>query len=69
MSIAKFIVMIIFTYMKERYKMIFLIGLSIILIDQIIKLIVSINIPYGTSIGNWIRITNVENTGMAYGMR
>lgn len=46
-----------------------LIGLLIIIIDQIIKIIVSINISYGTSIGNWVKITNVSNTGIAYGMR
>lgn len=49
--------------------MIFLIGIAIILIDQIIKVAVSINIPYGTSIGNLVKITNIGNTGMAYGMR
>lgn len=46
--------------------MIFLIGLSIVLIDQIIKMLVTTNISYGTSIGNLVRITNVSNTGMAY---
>ncbi len=46
-----------------------LIGLSIILIDQTIKTIVSINMPYGTSIGNYIKIINVSNTGMAYSIR
>lgn len=49
--------------------MILLIGLSIIIIDQIVKAIVSINIPYGTYVGKLIRITNISNTGIAYGMR
>lgn len=49
--------------------MISLIGLLIIIIDQIIKAIVTINIPLGTIIGNGIRITNVANTGIAYSMR
>lgn len=47
----------------------FLIALAIILIDQIIKMLVSIKIPYGEAIGKGIRITNVANTGMAYSMR
>ena len=47
----------------------FLIGLAIIIIDQIIKAIVITNIPLGTTIGKGIRITNVANTGMAYSMR
>lgn len=49
--------------------MIYLISLSIIMMDQIIKMIVSTHIPYGTSIGSWIKITNISNTGMAFGMR
>ena len=46
-----------------------LIALSIIIIDQIIKAIITTHIPYGTFIGKWLRITNVANTGMAYGIR
>ena len=49
--------------------MFFLIGFSIILIDQIMKIIITANIPYGLSIGNGIKITNISNTGMAYNMR
>lgn len=49
--------------------MILLISLAIIIIDQIIKAIVTINIPLGTTIGKGIRITNIANTGMAYSMR
>ena len=69
MNIIRFTVMIISVYMKERYKMIFGIGLAIIIIDQIIKVFVCINIPYGTNIGKWIRLTNISNTGMAYSIR
>lgn len=47
----------------------FLIGLFIILIDQIIKMLVTWYIPYGYTIGNIIGITNVANTGMAYSIR
>lgn len=47
----------------------FLIGLIIIAIDQIIKIIITANIPYGESIGKLIKITNISNTGMAYGIR
>ena len=46
----------------------FLIGLTIILFDQIIKAII-VNIPDGTAIGSFIRITNISNTGMAYSIR
>lgn len=46
-----------------------LIGLLIIIIDQIIKTIIITNIPIGTTIGKGIRVTNVTNTGMAYSMR
>lgn len=49
--------------------MIFLTGISIIIIDQIIKAIISINLPYGAGIGKYIKITNIANTGMAYGIR
>lgn len=49
--------------------MFFLIGFLIVLIDQIIKIIITANIPYGEAIGNWIRLTNISNTGMAYSMR
>ena len=49
--------------------MIFGIALSIIIIDQIIKVFVCINIPYGANIGRWIRLTNISNTGMAYSIR
>lgn len=55
--------------MKERYKMFFLTGFLIIIVDQIIKLLVSIYISYGETIGNWIKITNIANTGFAYSMR
>lgn len=55
--------------MKERDKMNFLIGLIIIAIDQFIKIIVTANIPYGESVGRLIKITNISNTGMAYGIR
>ena len=69
MNIIKFIQTIISIYMKERYKMLFLTGFLIILIDQIIKLMVSTHSSYGTTIGNLIKITNVSNTGIAYSMR
>lgn len=45
-----------------------LIGLLIIIIDQMIKAIIITNIPLGTTIGKGIRVTNVANTGMAYSM-
>ena len=49
--------------------MFLLIGFLIILIDQIIKIIITANISYGLSIGKWIKITNISNTGIAYGIR
>lgn len=54
---------------RKAWSMISLIGLLITIIDQIIKSIVTINIPLGTTIGKGLRITNVSNTGMAYSMR
>ena len=69
MSIIKFIQMIISIFMKERYKMFLTISFLVILVDQIIKMIITKNIPYGYFIGNNIKITNISNTGMAYSMR
>lgn len=48
---------------------IILLSLTIVIIDQIIKLAVKYKIGFGNSIGNLIKITNVENTGMAFGIR
>ena len=69
MNITKFIQINISAFMKERYKMLVLTGVLIILIDQIIKIIITMNISYATTIGYWIKITNVANTGIAYGIR
>ena len=49
--------------------MIFFVGLAIFIIDQAIKMLVTINIPHGEVFGAWIRISNASNTGMAYSMR
>ena len=46
-----------------------LIAFAIILLDQILKFIVIENIVYGATIGSWIRITNIANTGAAYSIR
>lgn len=46
-----------------------IIGFFIILIDQIVKKMVVKNISYGNTIGKYIRITNIQNTGIAYSMR
>lgn len=54
---------------KEGKRMNLLIGILIIVIDQIIKIIISLNISYGYTIGKWIKITNIANTGVAYSIR
>lgn len=46
-----------------------IIGLFIILVDQIVKELVVKNISYGHAIEKYIRITNIQNTGIAYSMR
>lgn len=69
MNIIEFTVMTIFIFMKERYKMYIIIGFLIILIDQFVKIFVIENITYGNTIGKYIRITNIQNTGIAYSMR
>lgn len=49
--------------------MYFIIGIFIILIDQIIKVVVVQNVSYGNTIGKYIKITNIQNTGIAYSIR
>ena len=48
-----------------------IIVLSIIIIDQVVKIIIKTTMPYDHSInvfGDWFKIHFVENTGMAFGL-
>ena len=56
--------------MSDRTKSLLLI-FSILLIDQVVKIIVKTNMIIGEEypvIGNWFRIHFLENNGMAFGM-
>lgn len=55
----------------SKGKALILLGVVLVLIDQIIKIVVKTNMSLGESIpvlGNFFRITFVENEGMAFGM-
>ncbi len=57
-------------HIKKR-NWVWLITLFIVAVDQILKIWVKLNMPYGTDIyliGDWARLHFVENEGMAYGM-
>ena len=48
-----------------------ILGLVLVVIDQVIKILVKTNMEVGESfsvIGNWFRIAFIENKGMAFGM-
>ncbi len=50
---------------------IWIVTLLIVIADQVLKIWVKLNMPYGTDIyliGDWARLHFVENEGMAYGM-
>lgn len=53
-------------------KKLFILGAILVLIDQLIKVAVKVNMPLGYSfsvIGDWFKILFVENEGMAFGMK
>ncbi len=53
-------------------KKLLLLGIVLVVIDQIIKILVKTNMCIGESfnvIGNWFRILFIENEGMAFGMK
>ncbi len=50
----------------------FILGALLVVIDQVIKILVKTNMTLGESfyaLGDWFRITFVENEGMAFGFR
>lgn len=56
----------------SKGKKLFLLGAILVLIDQIIKISVKVNMPLGDSfsvLGDWFKILFVENEGMAFGMK
>ena len=57
--------------MKSKGKLLILLGVVLVVIDQIIKVLVKTNMTLGESIpvlGNWFQLVFVENKGMAFGM-
>ena len=57
--------------MKNKGRFLLLLGVLLVLIDQVIKVLVKTNMQLGESIpvlGNWFQLVFVENKGMAFGM-
>ena len=55
----------------KRTRTLLLLGVLLVVIDQVIKVLVKTNMTLGESIpvfGNWFQILFVENKGMAFGM-
>ena len=55
----------------SRGKRLLLLGILLVVIDQVIKYLVKTNMELGEQInviGQWFRLTFVENEGMAFGM-
>ena len=53
-------------------KKLLLLGILLVVIDQVVKVLVKVNLPIGGGfhvIGNWFRILFIENEGMAFGMK
>ena len=56
----------------SKGKKLLLLGLALVVIDQIIKIVVKTNMELGQHIyviGNWFQILFIENEGMAFGMK
>lgn len=56
----------------SKGKKLLLLGLVLVVIDQIIKIVVKTNMELGQHIyviGNWFQILFIENEGMAFGMK
>ena len=56
----------------SRGKFLIILGVLMVVIDQIIKVLVKTNMTLGESIpvfGNWFQIFFIENEGMAFGMK
>ena len=57
--------------MKNRGKFLLVLGVLLVMADQIIKVMVKTNMTLGESIpvlGQWFQLVFVENKGMAFGM-
>ena len=57
--------------MKNRGKFLLVLGVLLVIADQIIKVMVKTNMTLGESIpvlGQWFQLVFVENKGMAFGM-
>lgn len=55
----------------KKGKSILLLGIALVVIDQVIKILVKTNMSIGEQfnvIGDWFRILFIENKGMAFGM-
>ena len=55
----------------NRGKFLLVLGVVLVLVDQIVKILVKSNMSIGESfnvIGDWFRILFIENKGMAFGM-
>ena len=55
----------------KKGKSLVLLGILLVVIDQVIKVLVKTNMTLGQSIpvlGNWFQLVFVENKGMAFGM-
>ena len=55
----------------SKGKSLLLLGVALVVIDQVIKVLVKTNMTLGESIpvlGNWFQLLFVENKGMAFGM-
>ena len=51
---------------------VFLISIVVVILDQITKLAVRYSFEYGNHykiIGDWVRLTYIENRGMAFGIQ
>jgi len=56
---------------KKRGTFLLILGIVLVVIDQVIKVLVKTNMTLGESIpvfGNWFQLLFVENKGMAFGM-
>ena len=57
--------------MKQKGRFLIFLGITLVVIDQVIKVLVKTNMHLGESIpvlGNWFQLLFVENKGMAFGM-
>ena len=57
--------------MKNRGRFLLILGVLLVVIDQVIKVLVKTHMTLGESIpvlGNWFQLLYIENRGMAFGM-